>query len=112
MDHFLRPRNVGRIDGGFEGNAINLDCNDTVIFTVSVGDGVVGEAKFMSKGCAGAIACCSAATEMITGSTIDEAAALDAGAIADYLGGLPAAKMGCAEMAASGIREALAASSG
>jgi NifU-like protein involved in Fe-S cluster formation len=107
MDHFLHPRNAGEVAGGARGEAVNAACGDTALFTVRVQDGVVVEAKFRSKGCAGAIACCSAATELLIGARIEEARAIDAPRIASALGGLPESKLGCAEMAAEAAAAAL-----
>ncbi len=112
LDHFLNPRNTGRVEGGPEGSAINPDCDDTVVISLRVEDAVVTDARFRSKGCAGAIACSSATTEMLLGQPVAEVANLRARQIVDHLGGLPDEKFGCAEMAASAAREALAAAKG
>jgi NifU-like protein involved in Fe-S cluster formation len=109
MEHFLKPRNVGSLEGAYQGQGLNPDCNDTVTITLSVSDGRVEEARFASKGCAGAIACSSATTEMLIGSTLEDAKNFSAEALSEYLGGIPDAKMGCAEMAANAAREAIKA---
>lgn len=111
MDHFLHPRNVGSIDAGAgigSGAAENTDCGDTVTMDVQIVDGHVVQSRFRSSGCAGAIACCSAATEWLSGRTAEEAATITAGEVEAYLGGIPASKHGCAEMAANAARAALA----
>lgn len=108
MDHFLKPRNVGQVDGGPLGEAQNPDCGDTVRISLRVEAGQVAEARFRSQGCSGAIAASSAATVLLTGKTLDEAASLGAEAIEALLGGLPPAKHGCAEMAAAAARAAVA----
>jgi len=112
MDHFLNPRNVGRIDEGAgtlgEGRAENSDCGDTVLVTIRVEGGAGAEARFQSDGCAGAIASCSAATELAAGRSLAQAAELRAEDVAARLDGLPDAKTGCAEMAARAVREAAA----
>ena len=115
MDHFLHPRNVGTIDDGAgagRGSAENPDCGDTATVEVRVVDGVVAQTRFRSEGCAGAIACCSAVTEWLTGRALAEAATVTAVAVESYLGGLPASKRGCAEMAASAAGAALASITG
>lgn len=112
MNHFLHPRNVGMLDAGIgvgSGAAENPDCGDTAIVDVQVADGRITAARFRSTGCAGAIACCSAVTEWLTGRSVAESAGVDAAAVESHLGGLPAAKRGCAEMAAAAARAAVAA---
>lgn len=113
MDHFLNPRNVGQLaaaDG--RGEATNHDCGDTALFTVTVADGAVTAAQFASQSCAGGIACCSMATEWATGRAIVEVMSLTARDLADALGGLPDAKLGCAEMAVGALHEAVRAAQG
>ena len=110
----MKPRNVGVLDGDpgvGRGEAINDACGDTVVFTVRVVDGAVAEARFQSKGCAGAIAACSVATELVTGRAADGATVLSPDEVAAALEGLPAAKMGCAEMAANAACDAVRAAS-
>jgi len=107
MDHFLRPRNVGTIDDAAQGSGRNDDCGDTVVLSLRVVEGVIEEARFASKGCAGAIACSSATTELLTGSTLENFRSITAEELAEYLGGLPDAKMGCAAMATDAARAAI-----
>ncbi len=108
MNHFLRPRNVGVLEGGARGEATNTDCGDTVLLTLRAEGERVAEARFQSTGCAGALACCSAVTEILQGLTLAEARELSAQAILDFLGGLPEEKHGCARMAAEAARAAAA----
>ena len=104
MQHFLKPRNVGALaDADGAGSATNAACGDTVRVTVSIKDGVISAVRFHSEACAGGIASCSAATEWANGKSIDEVRELDAAAVSTLLGGLPEAKLGCAEMAATAL---------
>ena len=109
MDHFLKPRNTGALaspDG--RGHATNDACGDTATLTIAVADGHIADVKFASQACAGGIAACSAATHWAQGKTLAEAASLSASAVSELLGGLPDAKLGCAEMAAEALRAAVA----
>jgi len=109
MEHFLSPRNAGVVaaaDG--RGEATNHACGDTVVMTVAVAAGTVTAVRFSSQACAGGIASCSAATEWATGKAVSDVAGLQASAISELLGGLPDAKLGCAEMAAAALRRAVA----
>ncbi len=110
MDHFLNPRNNGVIrdgDGAVgRGEALNSDCGDTALITVRVVDGVISDARFVSEGCAGAIACCSAATEWLIGRSLDDARSVGAEDINEAVGGMPEAKQGCVQMATDAARQA------
>lgn len=109
MDHFLNPRNSGLLQGeGIgRGESDNPDCGDTAVFTLRLIDGLVAEVRFQSKGCAGAIAACSAATEWLAGKAVAEAEGITPEAIAAALDGMPAAKHGCLVMAVVASQGAL-----
>jgi len=109
MDHFLNPRNAGVLTGDDvgRGESDNPDCGDTAVFTIRLVEDAVAEVRFQSKGCAGAIAACSAATTWLAGKTAADAAAINPEVIAEVLDGMPDAKHGCLRMAADGSRRAL-----
>jgi nitrogen fixation NifU-like protein len=109
IDHFTNPRNVGvveRPDG--RGADSNPSCGDFTRITVRVADGRIAEAKFKTFGCSAAIASASMVTTLAEGRTMEDAAAISAADVLGALGGLPAAKEGCALMAAGALRSALA----
>lgn len=112
MDHFLKPRHVGELAGAARGTAENTECGDTALITVQLVDGRVQDVRFLSKGCAGAIASCSATTDLAFGKTVDEARAIDLASVDKHLGGLPAQKHGCIHMALNALQAALVAAQG
>lgn len=109
MEHFRNPRNVGAIedaDGiGKEGNVL---CGDVMELYIKVKDDVIEDAKFKTFGCGAAIATSSIVTELVKNKNIDEALKLSNKAVAEALGGLPAAKMHCSVLAVDALKKAIA----
>ena len=62
---------------------------------------------FAVHNCTAAIATSSVLTEMVKGKTIDEALKITRDDVASELGGLPAIKMHCSNLAADALREAI-----
>jgi NifU-like protein involved in Fe-S cluster formation len=67
----------------------------------------IREASFELSGCAGLQACASCLTAMIKGLTMEEAMRIEVEDIVASLGGLPQAKMDCAELARDTLRKAV-----
>jgi len=108
MDHFRNPRNMGEIknaDG--VGTVGNPQCGDIMTIYIKVKDNRISDIKFKTFGCTAAIASTSIATEMVKGKTLDEAYNLTRNDVAKELGGLPAIKMHCSNLAADALREAI-----
>ena len=107
-DHFFHPRNVGEIkDADGIGTVGNPVCGDVMTIYIKVKDGRIADIKFKTYGCAAAIASSSIATEMVKGMTLDDAMKLTRDDVANELGGLPAIKMHCSNLAADALREAI-----
>ena len=108
IDHFTEPRNVGAVDlPDGKGSDANPSCGDRTTITLRVAGGRVGQARFRTFGCTAAIASASALTELATGRSLDEAAALEPADVLRALGGLPQRKEACALMAVGALRAAL-----
>ena len=108
MEHFSNPRNVGEIaDADGIGEEGNPTCGDIMRIYIKVKDGRLADVKFKTFGCGAAIATSSMVTEMVMGKTLDEAMEISNKAVAEALGGLPAVKMHCSNLAADALHKAI-----
>ena len=107
-DHFYNPRNVGEIkDADGVGTVGNSVCGDVMNIFIKVKGERITDIKFKTFGCAAAIASSSITTEIVKGKTLDEAMKLTRDDVANELGGLPAVKMHCSNLASDALREAI-----
>ena len=107
MDHFENPRNTGEIaDADGVGTVGNPD-GDMMKLYIKVADGRLIDIKHKTFGCAAAIATSSAASEMVKGKSLEEAAALGSDEVVSYLNGLPEEKVACSMLAPDAIRAAI-----
>jgi nitrogen fixation NifU-like protein len=82
-------------------------CGDMLRLYLDVDGGRIRKATFELTGCAGLQACASGLTTMIEGMSLEEASKIDVETIVAFLGGLPAAKIDCAELARDTLRKAI-----
>lgn len=108
--HFLNPQHVGEVpEPDLDATVGNITCGDALRIMLKLDDeGKIADAKFQTFGCASAIASSDALIELILGKTVDEAASLTDDDIAEYLGGLPEAKMHCSVMGMEALQKAIA----
>jgi nitrogen fixation NifU-like protein len=109
MDHFMNPRNVGKIDlASGIGEVGNPVCGDIMHIEIKVNDeDIIEDIKFNTFGCAAAIATSSMVTELVKGKTLAEAERITNRAVAEALDGLPEVKMHCSNLAADALHEAI-----
>jgi nitrogen fixation protein NifU and related proteins len=101
LDHFRNPRNAGELpDADVTVEVSNPVCGDVLKLAARVQDGRIVEARFLCRGCTTAIACASLLTERIKGQTSSQIRKLTAAELSRELGGLPAATVHGAELAA------------
>jgi nitrogen fixation NifU-like protein len=108
LDHFKNPRNIGEIKNADGiGTVGNPTCGDVMTIYIKVKNNKIEDIKFKTYGCAAAIASSSIATELVKGKTLEEALKLTRNDVANELGGLPAYKMHCSNLAADALRKAI-----
>jgi nitrogen fixation NifU-like protein len=108
MEHFKNPRNVGEIpDADGVGTVGNPVCGDLMTIYIKVKDNRLVDIKFNTFGCGSAIATSSMITELAKGKTLEEGLKITRANVADELGGLPAVKMHCSNLAADALHAAI-----
>jgi len=109
LDHFERPRGVGRLDDAtHRGEAEDAACGDRLGLDLRVREGRVEAAAFHVEGCAGAIAAGSALVTLLPGRAA-AVGAVTREEIDARLGGVPAAKRHALSLALRALEAALAA---
>ena len=111
-DHFLNPRNFlmgdeSKFDYDAVGLVGNPICGDQMKMFIKVSDGKIVDLRWKTYGCASAIASTSALSEIAKGKTLDEALAISAKDIDDYLGNLPKHKFHCSVLGHDALRDAI-----
>ena len=98
-DHFMNPRNLWKEGEDFEADGVgevgSLACGDQMRVGIKVKDGKISDLRWLTYGCASAIASTSMMSVMAIGMTLEEAYKLTPKAIMDKLGGLPEHKFHC-----------------
>jgi len=109
LEHFRRPRNQRALEhpsASHEG--FNPLCGDRVRIELDVDQGAIRAAAFTANACAICTASASLLTERVTGMPLDTAARISDGeALAALESEVPAARVACALLPLTALREAL-----
>ena len=110
MDHFMNPRNSGQLlNPDCHSEVCSSLCGDAMTLDIQVDDeDRISEIRFMTFGCAGAIAAASALTEIAKGKTLEEALTISNDQIVEFLGGMPEEKYHCSVMGHEALSLAIA----
>lgn len=109
LEHFRRPRNQRVLDRPSASHeAFNPLCGDRVRIEIEVAEGAIRVAAFTANACAICTASASLLTERVTGVSLEGAARIsDADALAALESDVPSARVACAVLPLTALREAL-----
>lgn len=107
IEHWLEPKNMGKMDNPDGFGRITGPCGDTMEVSLRVRDSIIIDAMFMTDGCGITLACGSLCTSLAKGKSIQEAFNISQQVILDNFGGLPESNVHCALLASNTLREAI-----
>jgi len=94
MEHFLSPRNNGRMESPDAIGLVGTPGNGPfLVLCLRLQNGTVTEAKFQTYGCGATIACGSMLTEMIIGRSVEDCLKITQEQLIEALDGVPPDKM-------------------
>lgn len=110
-DHFMNPRNIWNKDENWEPDAFgevgSLACGDQMRIGIIVKDDKIADIRWLTYGCASAIASTSMMSELVKGMTLKEAYNITPDMITKALGGLPEHKFHCSVLGDKALRAAI-----
>lgn len=110
-DHFMNPRNIWKKDENWEPDAFgevgSLACGDQMRVGIIVKDDKISDIRWLTYGCASAIASTSMMSELVKGMSLEEAYKITPDAITNALGGLPEHKFHCSVLGDKALRAAI-----
>ena len=110
-DHFMNPRNLWKEDDDFNPDGVgevgSLACGDQMRVGIQVEDDRIKALRWLTYGCASAIASTSMMSEIAIGMTLEEAYHITPEMITGALGGLPEHKFHCSVLGDKALRAAI-----
>ena len=110
-DHFMNPRNLWKEGEDFQPDGVgevgSLACGDQMRVGIKVKDGKISDLRWLTYGCASAIASTSMMSTLAIGMSLEEAYHLTPQTIMEALGGLPEHKFHCSVLGDKALRAAI-----
>jgi nitrogen fixation NifU-like protein len=110
-DHFMNPRNTWKEEENFEADGVgevgSLACGDQMRVSIKVKDDAIADLRWLTYGCASAIASTSMMSELAIGMTLEQAYKMTPDMITTALGGLPDHKFHCSVLGDKALRAAI-----
>lgn len=110
-DHFMNPRNIWKKDENWEPDAFgevgSLACGDQMRVGIIVKDDKIADIRWLTYGCASAIASTSMMSELVKGMSLADAYNITPDVITKALGGLPEHKFHCSVLGDKALRAAI-----
>jgi nitrogen fixation protein NifU and related proteins len=108
LDHFEHPRNAGEVvNADVIVQVENPACGDILKLSLKIANGYIAEIRFLAKGCVPAMACGSALTELVRGTTLEAASKLRREEVVQAVGGLPKTSVHASHLAMDALTAAL-----
>ena len=107
IEHAIRPRNLGTIEGADGHARVTGPCQDTLEMWLTVRHDVITNISFVCDGCITSLVSGSMATELAKGKKIAEALRINQQDILAALGGLPEESEHCALLAADTLKASI-----
>ena len=111
QEHFQNPHNLLSENEKFipdgEGNVGSLACGDQMYVAIQVKDNKIKDIRWLTYGCASAIASTSIMSDMVKGKTLEEAYQITPEQIISALDGLPEHKFHCSVLGDKALRAAI-----
>ncbi|NCC63587.1 MAG: iron-sulfur cluster assembly scaffold protein [Spirochaetia bacterium] len=110
-DHFMNPRNTWKEEEHFQADGVgevgSLACGDQMQVSIKVENDTIVDLRWLTYGCASAIASTSMMSELAIGMTLERAYHMTPAMITDALGGLPDHKFHCSVLGDKALRAAI-----
>jgi len=105
LGHFRNTTNAGELaPPAVRVDVTNPACGDMLRLTARFENGVVAEARFLTRGCTASIAASQALTQWMRGKSAAQLQAITAQAVEDAVGGLEPASKHAAALCVDAIR--------
>jgi len=107
IDHFMKPRNLGKVQDADGYAKITGPCGDSMEIWLKINQDTITGANFMTDGCGTSIASGSMVTVLAGGKSLVAARQISQQDVLDALGGLPKESRHCALLAANTLKAAI-----